>query len=792
MFVSFSDPDQQKEEEVFLESHRIHSLRRLGIHLHNRRLDELLKHNGMERVPVYPDGNCFFTAASFHLLNSDRTSLREELCFHIDENINYYKDFFPSSGDDEEERTQQVNASVEKLRQNGVWDSDGNDIVPLVLANYTGRRVKIFSSKLDKPVWDITPSLKTGMTTSVFCPIYLAFLSPRGQPAHFDGCLAKRRHIYTEFGDTCRSSNNHQEDHIQDVLGDEQEAAAADVGQSLTSRSPSSTETGQEDVRAASSPDTDSDGAPSSNVNIFITPPKKMRGRKRIACPEKWKRNIRKQLKLRGQQYKNSRGQNIEAKTPKVIDCTKCKLKCTDRISTEERQTVFQTFYSLENYERQKDYVCRHMEVKSTRTYLDDHGQPVMKKRNVERKFFFTILGQKVRVCKRFFQATLSAGQSYIEHALSNCSDGTFTGDDQRRKNESINKIPVIMRDRVRKHIESFPAVESHYCRKDTRRKFLDSTLNVNRMYKMYVDECENDDAAPVSCSLYRHIFNREYNLSFHHPKKDQCLVCNIYHDEKRRNTLTEEREAEYKEHMERKVEARTEKATDKKIAQDSDGMIHVATFDMEAVLPTPFDKTSQTYYKRKLSVYNLSVFALADKKATCYVWNESEGQRGSNEVGTCLYQHIQSLPQCVEHVILYSDTCGGQNRNQFITAALHHAAQNTPNIKTIDQNFFERGHSQMECDSMHACIERSRRGVRIHHPDQWITVMQCARDADPYTVVALEHDSFYDFKKLAKSTLRNVKLDIKNRRVNWLKIKWIRVTKADTDTIYFKYRMKE
>ena len=69
---------------------------------------------------------------------------------------------------------------------------------------------------------------------------------------------------------------------------------------------------------------------------------------------------------------------------------------------------------------------------------------------------------------------------------------------------------------------------------------------------------------------------------------------------------------------------------------------------------------------------------------------------------------------------------------------------------------------------------------------------MQCARDADPYTVVALEHDSFYDFKKLAKSTLRNVKLDIKNRRVNWLKIKWIRVTKADTDTIYFKYRMKE
>ncbi|KAK7474663.1 hypothetical protein BaRGS_00034087 [Batillaria attramentaria] len=254
---------------------------------------------------------------------------------------------------------------------------------------------------------------------------------------------------------------------------------------------------------------------------------------------------------------------------------------------------------------------------------------------------------------------------------------------------------------------------------------------------------------------------------------------------------LTSERETEYSEHMERKVESRTEKAKDKKEAQESDNL-YVATFDMEVVLPTPFDLTSQTYYKRKLSTYNLSVFSLADKKAACYVWNGSEGQRGSNEVGTCLYKHILSLPQSVQHVILYSDTCTGQNRNQFITAALHHAVQNIPNIQTIDQKFLESGHSQMECDSMHVCIERSRRGVRIHQPDQWITVIQCARDSDPYTVVTLEHDAFYDFKELARNTMRNTKHDINNRRVNWLKLKWIRVTKADTDTVYFNYRMKD
>lgn len=67
---------------------------------------------------------------------------------------------------------------------------------------------------------------------------------------------------------------------------------------------------------------------------------------------------------------------------------------------------------------------------------------------------------------------------------------------------------------------------------------------------------------------------------------------------------------------MERKIESRTENTRDKKEA---------VTFDMEAVLRAPFNQTSQMYYKRKLSVYNLTVFSLADKEVTCYVWNKAK-----------------------------------------------------------------------------------------------------------------------------------------------------------------------
>ena len=64
----------------------------------------------------------------------------------------------------------------------------------------------------------------------------------------------------------------------------------------------------------------------------------------------------------------------------------------------------------------------------------------------------------------------------------------------------------------------------------------------------------------------------------------------------------------------------------------------------MEAVLTAPSNLSSIMYYKRKLSEYSLNIFSLGDKETTCYVWNETEGQRGFNKIGTCLYKHTLSL----------------------------------------------------------------------------------------------------------------------------------------------------
>lgn len=191
--------------------------------------------------------------------------------------------------------------------------------------------------------------------------------------------------------------------------------------------------------------------------------------------------------------------------------------------------------------------------------------------------------------------------------------------------------------------------------------------------------------------------------------------------------------------------------------------------------------------------MYNLTIFSLSDKQASCYVWNESEGNKGSCEIATCLIRYLNALPQTIRHVILYSDTCAGQNRNQFVAAALQYAAQNIDHIEVIDQKFLESGHSHMECDSIHAAIERAKRNITIYIPHQWNTVMQLARSSQaPYTVVPLEHSGFYDFKKIATMTTRDTKSDTGGARVNWLKIKWLRYLKSEADTIFFTYRMMD
>ncbi len=89
--------------------------------------------------------------------------------------------------------------------------------------------------------------------------------------------------------------------------------------------------------------------------------------------------------------------------------------------------------------------------------------------------------------------------------------------------------IDVNQKEEVKAHISSFPVVESHYCRANTERQYLEPTLNDSRIYDLYRLKCNENVNTPVKESYYRFIFNTEFNLSFHALKKDWCDQCEAY-----------------------------------------------------------------------------------------------------------------------------------------------------------------------------------------------------------------------------------------------------------------------
>lgn len=136
----------------------------------------------------------------------------------------------------------------------------------------------------------------------------------------------------------------------------------------------------------------------------------------------------------------------------------------------------------------------------------------------------------------------------------------------------------------VIRHIKSFPAVESHYCRRKSRKLYLACDVSsINKMYELYCQwittqrNCENEP--PVSKSVYRKIFHElEPPISFFQPKKDQCGKCNLYKEADREEK--EKLQDSYDAHREREKAALTAKRNDFKNADN----IHSITiaFDLQ------------------------------------------------------------------------------------------------------------------------------------------------------------------------------------------------------------------
>lgn len=517
---------------------------------------------------------------------------------------------------------------------------------------------------------------------------------------------------------------------------------------------------------------------------ISVPPRNRKRGpRKRFKDESSWKRNIRKKLRNSGKEYINSKQKIVPEKQFNNSDCD-CIKGCQNQISLDQRNKIFSEFYALGDHNLQTSFLCGQIKLISK---LRSTTAAVSKRKYTRIYYLLNEHGVDVPVCKSFFKKTLQVSDGRLTRALKGKQIGQTPTKDRRGQNTSYNKTTEKETQGVLNFIKKFPKYQSHYSRsKNMNKLYLAPNLNMSIMYELYKTDCPE----PVSKFIFRQIFRTKFNLSFHPPITDSCKLCDNL-EQKIKFEVNEEQLNEFKVtkelHLRKAEAARSGMKKDAELGKSPDNDVTVIAFDLMSTLPTPHLSTGVCYYKRQLWTYCLGIHNLSTNVAHMYVWNESQGSRGPQEIGTCLIHYIKNFV-FTSKLIMYSDQCGGQNRNIKIAVLCKYILESELSVlNQIDHKFLVSGHSFMPCDQDFGVIEKNKKFVEnIYVPDDWVRVIKTARKKNPFTVTTLTKQDFISTAALEKS-ITNRKKSAEDGSINWLKIQWLRYTKNDTYNIFYK-----
>ena len=105
--------------------------------------------------------------------------------------------------------------------------------------------------------------------------------------------------------------------------------------------------------------------------------------------------------------------------------------------------------------------------------------------------------------------------------------------------------------------------------------------------------------------------------------------------------------------------------------------------------------------------------------------------------------------------------------------------AVNSLKFKTISLNFLEPGHAQM-------AIENEKRHRNVFSVDEWIDIFVKARSSNPYNVIRLDFDDFYDLKKLSTEIIKQKNTNTEGERVRWGEIRTILICDGQENLVYY------
>ncbi|KAJ8962148.1 hypothetical protein NQ318_018105 [Aromia moschata] len=232
------------------------------------------------------------------------------------------------------------------------------------------------------------------------------------------------------------------------------------------------------------------------------------KGKKRKAKPEMWKKAIAKRRRNAGLEYTSSSKKLWDHHVVQNADSSAMK-----KIPKDDRKIVFAEYWNLADLQRQRDFLLKNIETVAPRYQY----KRVNSNRKSNHAFYFSIRDAKFRVCKLFFRSTLGITDRPIRTVINKqtfTTKGLITPDLRGRHVRHCHINNDVKND-IRNHINSIPRINSHYCRKDSSREYIEGGKTVAQLHRDYVEMCKAGNKSYANYLMYNRIFNNEFKISF-------------------------------------------------------------------------------------------------------------------------------------------------------------------------------------------------------------------------------------------------------------------------------------
>lgn len=323
----------------------------------------------------------------------------------------------------------------------------------------------------------------------------------------------------------------------------------------------------------------------------------------------------------------------------------------------------------------------------------------------------FSQTNKAVPVCKKFFMAAFTVNEKRLRSLNRTLVKGNQPKENRggdHRSHKSVDK-----KESLRQFLNSLPAQESHYNRQKSKRIYLSSELYPKKLMKMYNDSIA-DVSLQVKSNMFYKIFHREYNIGFRKPSSDVCNTCTLLG-----NRIKTEKDVQKRSEL--MIQSRVHKMRSNAfyglMKRNIPGSISIC-FDLQQVLPLPKTPIQDSFYARQISLYNFCIYNIDVKKATFYLWDETQANRGATEIGSAVYYYLSQLniPDDITVLRFFCDGCGGQNKNSFIIHGLMQwlYSRSPKNLNEIWLHYPVRGHSFLPADRVFGRIEKDLRRYAV------------------------------------------------------------------------------